>query len=82
VLVAMSRFMSVVKHGIICSGASIIITNGVEGSYPLVQANVRRALHITASNLRTHLFVWHATEHLLSELCTPNQEINVSKKHV
>jgi len=60
----------------------MIITNGVEGSYRLVRVNVRCALRITASNLRPHLFVWHVTEHILSELCTPNQEIYVSKKHV
>ena len=36
-LVAMSRVMSVVKRDIICSGANMIITNGVEGSYPLVR---------------------------------------------
>jgi len=82
VLVAMSRVMPVVKRGIICSGANMIITKEVEGSYPLVRAGCSLCFTYRCQLPATHLFVWHVTERLLSELCTSNQEINVSTEHV
>jgi hypothetical protein len=70
-LVVVSRFASVVKHGMIFLWC---VYDYYEWRWRQLHCGAREmflcALCVAAGNLLARLFVWHVTETLLSELCT------------